>query len=440
MSLSSFTLLASSLVCSIAIGIFFWLWAPPAHAEGYVLINEIVTDPMNDWSTNGFSGEAGEGSITTTDEYIELYNPTSQAIDLTGWTLEMTDTTPVTQTLAGSIAPNGYVVIGNPNGAINNDLRLVLRDASGTIQDMVSLGTYNDGNTEDNAPSGNATDGDNEAVQRNNTSADTNTDLADFHQGVASPGARNTNPAPITPPTPAPEQPTEPPKDSPAPEKPVAPTYTTKTFAGAPEELTVRITGTVTAPPGLLFKDYGYLQDVFGAIRFRLSVPAKLAIGDTVLLEGKVGDAHTVHYARIVKKHKGTSTVPQQRTTKDLSEKYIGTLALFSGTIAAQNGQAVTLTEGVRVVLPKQLQKPDWKKGQPIRVAGILDHTSVGWRILVRMASDLTLATPTPSNTANTQKPTTTLPTTGSPLWPLLVAGTLAPLGLFWRLLAKNKE
>src|SRR4029434_7279795 len=38
-----------------------------------VVINEIVTDPQSDWSSSGFDGAAGAGTVSETDEFVELY-------------------------------------------------------------------------------------------------------------------------------------------------------------------------------------------------------------------------------------------------------------------------------------------------------------------------------------------------------------------------------
>ena len=61
--------------------------AHPA-APGDVVINEIVTDPQTDWSSNGFSGVPGGGAISQVDEFVELYIKTA-GLNLTGWTLDL---------------------------------------------------------------------------------------------------------------------------------------------------------------------------------------------------------------------------------------------------------------------------------------------------------------------------------------------------------------
>ncbi len=86
------------------------------------------------------------------DEWIELYNNTSSAIDLTGWTLEAADGVP-SITLSGTIPANGYFLLERdddwtiPNltadqvytGALDDGGEfLQLKNSSGTVIDMVN--------------------------------------------------------------------------------------------------------------------------------------------------------------------------------------------------------------------------------------------------------------------------------------------------------------
>ena len=129
-------------------------------APQVVVINEVVTDPQQDWNDSSggdgvsFNATVGSGSITDTDEWLELYNAGSTAIDLTsstGWVLTITDSSTDTLNFLSStstaifVFSNGgslnnfqageYLVIGNPPGTMNNDVYLVLkkfkRDNSG---------------------------------------------------------------------------------------------------------------------------------------------------------------------------------------------------------------------------------------------------------------------------------------------------------------------
>ncbi len=168
-----------------------------------VVVNEIVTDPEQDWSTNDFNGVDGRGAISQgTDEYVELFIKTS-GVDLTGWTIELIDGTDVIGDLTSngafavsnylsgqggsftSSATGDYLVLGNVDGsgAMNNDVLIILKDPSGTMVDRVKLG----GGTGE-GPNGQADGIFDEAIQRKPNGTDTNQDDMDFVKVAATMG------------------------------------------------------------------------------------------------------------------------------------------------------------------------------------------------------------------------------------------------------------
>ena len=169
-----------------------------------VVINEIVTDPQQDWSSTSFTTPPGYSSGSN-DEWIELYIR-SASIDLTGWTIELIDGTNVSGNLTstGAFAVSNYItsgtgsftnseagdflVLGNVvgGGNINNSITINLKDSTGLIIDTVTLG-----GGAGEAPSGNAGTIGDESVQRIPNGTDTNTHDSDFSKGVTSLGALN---------------------------------------------------------------------------------------------------------------------------------------------------------------------------------------------------------------------------------------------------------
>ena len=169
-----------------------------------VIINEIVTDPQQDWSSTSFTTPPGFSSGSN-DEWIELYIR-SASIDLTGWTIELIDGTNVSGNLTstGAFAVSNYItsgtgsftnseagdflVLGNVvgDGNINNNITINLKDSTGLIIDTVTLG-----GGAGEAPSGNAGTIGDESVQRIPNGTDTNTHDSDFSKGVTSLGALN---------------------------------------------------------------------------------------------------------------------------------------------------------------------------------------------------------------------------------------------------------
>ena len=150
------------------------LLAASAHA-GPILITEVVTDPQGDHSENsGGNGVAydavpGNGTISSVDEYVELYNAGGTVFDLRDYVLRFWDTTPseyfFRDTPGGvlrfsglssvdAFMPGDFVLLGNPPGALNNSLRVDLETVHGMLFDSVRI------------PDGNATGASDEAVAR----------------------------------------------------------------------------------------------------------------------------------------------------------------------------------------------------------------------------------------------------------------------------------
>ena len=131
---------------------------PPA--EGHVVINEFVSDPV---------------SGNSADEWIEIYNPTSSAVNINNWTI--TEAAGQVTALSGSLQSHEFFTVTNPNGILNNDGdKLTLKDNSNNVVDMVAYGNFNDSNTADNAPDA----ADPKSTGRKTDGLDTDVDSNDF--------------------------------------------------------------------------------------------------------------------------------------------------------------------------------------------------------------------------------------------------------------------
>jgi hypothetical protein len=211
----------SSMLALLVLGCAAVSWAP-RPAGGAVLprvvINEVVTDPQRDWNdTAGGDGRAfvatpGVGTVSSSDEWLEVLNAGGEPVDLTGWRLEFVDSSPASMTVGTGSAtlvwsdgsslacllPGGRLVVGNPAGSMNNDVRIVLRDDAGAVIDAVELGDDPEGDGEgDGAPDGAGSDGNasdvrNESVVRYPDGRDTGRDPDDFVRSRASILATNT--------------------------------------------------------------------------------------------------------------------------------------------------------------------------------------------------------------------------------------------------------
>jgi len=169
---------------------------------GAVVLNEVVTQARQDWNdaAGPFDPNPGNGTKDAADQWIELLNRSAGAIDLTGWTLEMTDATPAAETIGfdgaflrfsggcslASFGNGCRAVIGDPAGAMSNAVYLQLFDLTDHLVDDVELGDdpEGDGNG-DGAPSGASTGIADEAVCRLPDGADTGVDQVNFKRNTA---------------------------------------------------------------------------------------------------------------------------------------------------------------------------------------------------------------------------------------------------------------
>ena len=193
--------------------------APTASAApdgSNVVINEVY-------------GGGGNKGATYTHDFVELYNPTDQEIDLEGWTVDQCakgGSCHGKATLTGKIPAGGYFLIqgaqGNggtkalpsPNHAEDSltysgtEAIAYLKDAAGETIDLVGWGSANKFEGTAAPRTTNTT-----SVQRKEDGKDTDNNAQDFFTGAPTPGSANGQPPAET----APEDPTDP---APQPEQP----------------------------------------------------------------------------------------------------------------------------------------------------------------------------------------------------------------------------
>ncbi|NLX48068.1 MAG: hypothetical protein GXY70_07885 [Euryarchaeota archaeon] len=121
------------------------------NAGMYIKVLEGRTDKIviNEYELNPAGEDAGH-------EWVELYNPTSEAIDLTGWTIETRHGVSGQASLSGVMMPGGRLVHHFPGQALDNigesfpfEESLVLRDDRGRRVDSAPFSTdcWNDDRT-----------------------------------------------------------------------------------------------------------------------------------------------------------------------------------------------------------------------------------------------------------------------------------------------------
>jgi hypothetical protein len=102
----------------------------PASAANEILINEVELNPPG----------TDSGA-----EKVELYNPSSSAIDVSGWTVSSTagSTASVVISEGTTLPPQSYVIVGRNSQWLDNGGEVIeLRNNSGTLTD--SVGPFSD--------------------------------------------------------------------------------------------------------------------------------------------------------------------------------------------------------------------------------------------------------------------------------------------------------
>ena len=187
--------------CIVVTGSYNWSWSAENNNDENVLIlrsSKIAQEYLEEFNriwegTVKPTGEEGgsEEEITTIhvvinevelnppgvdagNEWIELYNPTDQTIDLSDWTIFTTHGVTVTLTIEEGtiIKPKGYLVLSYWDQWLDNeDESIILRDVSGNVIDSTPIlsDMDNDNRTWSRYPNGYDTDSASDWVFRPST-------------------------------------------------------------------------------------------------------------------------------------------------------------------------------------------------------------------------------------------------------------------------------
>lgn len=142
--------------CFMLMGVFFLLGCLGAgRAEAFVFIHEFLADPAS-----GLAGDANNDGIRDSydDEFIELFNLSSEAVDISGWSVSDSVAQRHEFDAGTEIQANSVFVLfggGTPNlpgidwqvlfaGSLNlnnSGDTIILRDSGGTLIDAYTYGS-----------------------------------------------------------------------------------------------------------------------------------------------------------------------------------------------------------------------------------------------------------------------------------------------------------
>ena len=163
----------------------------------------------------------------------------------------------------------------------------------------------------------------------------------------------------------------------------------------------VKIEGIVTSPPGLFGKKVMYIQDASGGIKiyFDKALWPYLKIGDRVIIYGKIstssGEFQIKVYdsINIIIIGRDLPPEPKKLTVSELGG-FVGRLIRTSGRVVKISGSTIWIDDGtgqLRLYFypATGIKKLGLKKGDWMIAVGILSKTSAGLRLLPRSKSDL---------------------------------------------------
>lgn len=367
----------ASLFYCLIVGItsFFLLPKISYASEDHLLINEIYPAPVSSCDKMI--------DPNCDSEWIELYNPTNQAVDLKDLFI-MDDESllvPVPLDKFVSMPVNSYLVLtkGKDFSFIlsNTEESILLKKKVVGLEDraidMVSYGDTTAHPQNAKAPSIG------KSITRKLNAPDTDNDSVDFVIATPTPGAEfkgtEINNEPIN-------------------------------ISDARDEsngTAVTISGAVTVLPGVLSSQYFYIQDQTGGIQiysYYKNFPI-LNIGDIIQVSGELSEVSNERRLKInaesditVISHE-TPLVPKPVEIVNIGEGLEGQYVKISGSIAETSGDTFIVQDKenhqVKVVIKSMtnIDKPKMHKGDEVEISGIVSQYKDEYRILPTVQNDV---------------------------------------------------
>lgn len=344
--------------CFIVFGAAIFLFAKVSYAEtSDVIINEIYPNPL-----------VGDANPLNNVEWIELYNTSGQAVDLTGLTLvdDESLSKPAILDKFISMAAGSYLILKK-----GEDFTFTLSNDDETIflkrdLDIVAQASYSHSEKGQSNVffeiggwqwTTTPTPGDiNILTEKNLTGKNPSTDSIDI---IAARDESNGT--------------------------------------------AVTITGTVTVSPDTLSSQYFYIQDATGGMQiysYYKSFPV-LNIGDVIQVSGELSETSGERRLKM-----GSDTVvniishtepppPKQVGIKDIVESLEGQYVKISGTVAETSGDTFVVQDNennqIKIVIKSMtnIEKPKMHKGDQVEISGIVSQYKDEYRILPTKQDDV---------------------------------------------------
>lgn len=333
-------------------------------ATDHLLINEIYPNPV--------AMLPGEVDDIKYHEWIELYNPTSEDIDLTKYILEDEKGHSFSSLIGLTIKAGDYLFATDENILNNTGDSVFLKNTDfpdNNIDQVIYGDTKNNPN---NAPLPKI----GESITRILNAEDTGNNSVDFVIAVPTPGVAYEKVINIV------DQVKE--KES-----------TIEDARNLENDEDVVVAGTVITLPGVLSSQYFYIQDETGGIQVYCHSKTfpTLVLGDVVSVAGELSQTNNERRVKIssadniVILNHTDPIVPKEIAVSNIGEKNEGTYVKTAGIVTETSGDTFYISDGnseIKVVINKTtgIDKPKMKKGDQVEVTGIVSQYKDEYRIL----------------------------------------------------------
>lgn len=431
----------------------------PSFPAKAILINEFMSAPKD------------------APEWIELYNPGPELIDLTDW--YVVDESQKKTILSGYISINQFAVIQNPLGKLNNDKdRIALFDPSHNLIDEVIYGA------EIKAPKSAATIGRNQEGEWQATSEPTpnapnvfpeltleptlDLTITPYEQNTktdsSSPAKQNVNAtqSSVLQNAPSPKA-TNSPNVSKAPTpvhhivavaKPTTMATTAKTTSTTAKKTpttkssavkTITIEGVITAIPGIFGTQIAYMSGT--ELYMNSALWPKLEHGDTVRVTGTPSDSIThrlkISSASAITILRSSPLAATPITSKELAQQPIGSLVALTGALQEKNGVNAVFGDSAGTFTASATKQSgvSWKNSAgSFTVVGIVREVNGAKVIFPRSPEDVTEEEPKELAPAITGITAGSIAPTKPSSWPVAGGALLALfLGLMTYWFARDR-
>jgi DNA/RNA endonuclease YhcR with UshA esterase domain len=171
----------------------------------------------------------------------------------------------------------------------------------------------------------------------------------------------------------------------------------------------VILSGTVTAPPGILSSLYFYIQDETGGIQiysYGREFPS-LESGDLIKVSGELSSTSNERRLKIASGDdieviaRNDPPAPKATTISKIGEELEGEYIVTSGTVSETSGDTFIIKDDkeIKVIIREAtgIDKPPMRQGDRVEIAGIVSQYKDEYRILPFKQEDVKIITQAPA-------------------------------------------